>query len=54
MYVVFRVVNSDYANREVVAICSDLCFAEYIVSCLVTDVSFCDNTMYIIDSGEDM
>ena len=54
MFVVFRVVNSDYENKEIVALCSDFCIAEEVVSNLVANSSFCGNATYIIGSDEDM
>ena len=54
MYIVFRVINSDYVNKELVAICSDLCIAEDFVKRMVLDKTSCDCAMYVIGSVEDV
>ena len=54
MYIVFRIINNNYANKEIVALCSDLCIAEECVMRLVSDNSFYDNVLYAIGTDDDI
>lgn len=54
MFIVFRVLNNDFENKEILAMCSDLCIAEDILKKAVSDKSVTDNAMYVIGTSADL
>ena len=54
MFIVFRVVNNDFENKEILAMCSDLCIAEDILKKAVFDKSVTDNALYVIGTSADL